>query len=53
MRNNLILNLLANVKITGVMQKSGEIAHSLAELMKVEQLQSVSEQFSKELMRVN
>ncbi len=49
----MILFLLANVKITGVMQKSGEIAHSLSELMKVEQLQGISEQFSRELMKVN
>jgi len=53
MRNNIILNLLANVRITGVMQKSSEIAHSLSELMKVEQLQGISEEFSKELMKVN
>jgi hypothetical protein len=47
-----ILNLLANVKLNGVMQKSAEIAHSLSELMKVEQFQSISEQFSKELTKV-
>jgi hypothetical protein len=34
------------------MQKSAEIAHSLSELMKVEQFQSISEQFSKELTKV-
>ena len=35
------------------MQKSADIAHSLNELMKVEQLQSISEQFSKELVKVS
>lgn len=42
----------ANVRLTGIMQKSSEIAHSLSELMKVEQFQSVSQEFSKELMKV-
>ncbi len=43
---------LANVRLTGVMQKSAEIAQSLSELMKVEQMQAVSQQFSQELMKV-
>ncbi|CAF0988551.1 unnamed protein product [Adineta ricciae] len=43
---------LTNVRITGVMQTSSQIAHSLAELMKVEQFQSISEQFSKELIKM-
>jgi hypothetical protein len=34
------------------MQKSSQIAQSLSELMKVEQFQSVSEEFSKELIKV-
>jgi len=34
------------------MQKSGEIARSLSELIKIEQLQGISEQFSKELIKV-
>jgi hypothetical protein len=47
-----IKSLLANVRLTGVMQKSSQIAQSLSELMKVEQFQSVSEEFSKELIKV-
>jgi len=43
---------LANVKLTGIMQTSSEIAHSLSELMKYEQFQSISEEFSKELIKV-
>ncbi len=34
------------------MQKSSQIAQSLSELMQVEQFQGVSEQFSKELVKV-
>ncbi len=34
------------------MQTSSEIAHSLSELMKYEQFQSISEEFSKELIKV-
>jgi hypothetical protein len=34
------------------MQTSSQIAKSLSELMKVEQFQGVSEQFSQELMKV-
>jgi len=44
--------ILANVKITGIMQKSNEVARSMAQLMKVEQFQAVSAQFSKELIKV-
>lgn len=44
--------LLANVRLTGVMQKSSEIAQSISSLMKVEQMQGISQQFSQELMRV-
>ena len=44
---------LANVKLTGIMQTSATIAHSLAELMKVEQLQAISAQFSSELIKVD
>jgi hypothetical protein len=40
------------VKITGIMQKSNEVARSMAQLMKVGQFQSVSAQFSKELIKV-
>ena len=47
-----ILNSLANVRLTGVMQKSSEIARSLSELMKVEQFQSISEEFTRELTKV-
>lgn len=43
---------LANVRLTGVMQKSAEIAQSMSALMQVEQLQGVSQQFSQELMKV-
>jgi len=43
---------LANVKITGIMQKSNEVARSMAQLMKVEQFQSISEEFSRELVKV-
>lgn len=43
---------LANVRLTGIMQKSSEIARSLSELMKVEQFQSISQEFSKELTKV-
>ncbi|CAF1554685.1 unnamed protein product, partial [Adineta steineri] len=50
--DNAVKNQLTNVKLTGIMQKSSEIAHSLAELMKVEQFQSISEQFSKELIKM-
>ena len=35
------------------MQKSNEVARSMAQLMKVGQFQSVSAQFSKELIKVN
>ena len=35
------------------MQKSSEVAQSLGELMKVEQFQAISSEFSKELMKVN
>ena len=42
----------AHMKITGIMQKSNEIARSMAQLMKVSQLQSVSSQFTKELIKV-
>jgi hypothetical protein len=48
----IILYFLANVRLTGVMQKSTEIARSLSELMKVEQFQSISEEFSRELTKV-
>jgi len=34
------------------MEKSGAIAASLSELMKVEQLQGISQQFAQELMKV-
>jgi hypothetical protein len=34
------------------MQKSSQIAQSLSDLMKVEQFQGISEQFSRELMKV-
>lgn len=34
------------------MQKSNEVARSMAQLMKVEQLQAVTTQFSKELIKV-
>lgn len=34
------------------MQKSTEIARSLSELMNIEQFQSISEEFSKELIKV-
>jgi hypothetical protein len=44
--------VLANLKITGIMQKSNEVARSMAQLMKVAQFQSISEQFSKELIKV-
>jgi division protein CdvB (Snf7/Vps24/ESCRT-III family) len=50
--DNVVKNQLANVKITGIMQKSNEVARSMAQLMKVEQFQSVSAQFSKELIKV-
>lgn len=43
---------VANVRITGIMQKSNEVARSMAQLMKVGQLQSISAQFSKELIKV-
>jgi len=48
-----VLLILANVKITGIMQKSNEVARSMAQLMKVEQFQTVSAQFTKELIKVN
>lgn len=35
------------------MQKSNEVARSMAQLMKVEQFQTVSAQFTKELIKVN
>ncbi len=44
--------ILANVKITGIMQKSNEVARSMAQLMKVGQFQAISAQFSKELIKV-
>ncbi|UJR08106.1 hypothetical protein I4U23_012383 [Adineta vaga] len=50
--DNAVKTQCTNVKITGVMQTSGEIAHSLSELMKVEQFQGISEQFSKELIKM-
>lgn len=34
------------------MQKSNEVARSMAQLMKVEQFQAVSGQFTKELIKV-
>lgn len=43
---------LTNVRLTGVMQTSSEIAQSLSELMKVEQLQAVSREFTEELIRM-
>lgn len=45
--------VLANVRLTGVMQKSADIAQSLSALMQVEQLQGVSQQFSQELVKVS
>ncbi len=45
-------SFIANVKITGIMQKSNEVARSLAQLMKVGQFQAISAQFSKELIKV-
>ena len=43
---------VANVKITGIMQKSNEVARSMAQLMRVGEFQAVSAQFSKELIKV-
>lgn len=34
------------------MQTSAAIAHSLSELMKIEQMQGISEEFSRELIKV-
>ncbi|CAF1605180.1 unnamed protein product [Adineta ricciae] len=50
--DNAVKNQLANVKITGIMQKSNEVARSMAQLMKVGQFQSVAGQFSKELIKM-
>ncbi|CAF0918361.1 unnamed protein product [Rotaria sp. Silwood1] len=50
--DNAVKNQLANVKITGIMQKSNEIARSMAQLMKVGQLQAITTQFSKEFIKM-
>ncbi|CAF3321125.1 unnamed protein product [Rotaria socialis] len=50
--DNGVKNQLANVKITGIMQKSNEIARSMAQLMKVGQLQAITAQFSKEFIKM-
>ncbi|CAF1556298.1 unnamed protein product [Rotaria sp. Silwood1] len=50
--DNSIKNQLLNVKLTGIMQTSASVAHSLSELMKIEQFQSISEQFSQELIKM-
>ncbi|CAF0807819.1 unnamed protein product [Rotaria sordida] len=50
--DNAVKNQLANVKITGIMQRSNEVARSMAQLMKVGQLQTVASQFSKELIKM-
>ncbi|CAF1175061.1 unnamed protein product [Rotaria sordida] len=50
--DNAVKNQLTNVRLTGVMQISTEVARSMSELMKVEQLQSVSQQFSQELIKM-
>ncbi|UJR38232.1 hypothetical protein I4U23_030905 [Adineta vaga] len=50
--DNAVKNQLANIKITGIMQKSNEVARSMAQLMKVGQFQSVAGQFSKELIKM-
>ncbi|CAF0894838.1 unnamed protein product [Adineta steineri] len=50
--DNAVKNQLANIKITGIMQKSNEVARSMAQLMKVGQFQAISAQFSKELIKM-
>lgn len=50
--DNAVKNQLAHMKITGIMQKSNEIARSMAQLMKVGQFQSISAQFSRELIKL-
>jgi hypothetical protein len=50
--DRLLNTWLAHMKITGIMEKSNEIARSMAQLMKVGQLQAISKQFSKELIKV-
>jgi len=52
LRMSFVTVVEANVRLTGVMEKSGAIAASLSELMKVEQLQGISQQFAQELMKV-
>ncbi|CAF1592975.1 unnamed protein product [Rotaria magnacalcarata] len=49
---NAVRTQLINVKLTGIMQRSADVARSMSELMKVEQFQSISEQFSKELIKM-
>ncbi|CAF2719101.1 unnamed protein product [Rotaria sp. Silwood2] len=50
--DNAVKNQLTNVKLSGIMQTSAEVARSMSELMKLEQFQSISEQFSKELVKM-
>jgi len=50
--DNAVKNQLANLKITGIMQKSNEVARSMAQLMKVQQFQAISAQFTKELIKM-
>ncbi|CAF1514424.1 unnamed protein product [Adineta steineri] len=52
MINIKIILQIANIKITGIMQKSNEVARSMAQLMKVGQFQAISAQFSKELIKM-
>ncbi|CAF3495204.1 unnamed protein product [Rotaria socialis] len=49
---NAVRTQLTNVKLTGIMQRSADVTRSMSELIKVEQFQSISEQFSKELIKM-